>query len=419
MYKIKLATVFSGIGAVEHALDRMNIAHEIVFASDNGDIEIEVDEDKIKKEIIKMNSIEDKKNYVDALYKQKRRKNFVEETYKANYQINNNNFFQDVRFIDGYDFRHEIDLLVGGSPCQSFSLVGRRGGFEDARGTLFYEFARLIDEVQPKVFIYENVKGVLSHDKGNTWKVMQNVFNELGYDWHYQILNSKNYGIPQNRERIFIVGFLRPEYGNKFEFPKPFDLKTKMIDFLESNVAEKYYLGTKGIKFVTSEKNIDKRYTQINGDVSLCQKSNQQFNWHGDFRFEPVDSENGKEINEKYYLSDKLVDYVMSSGTKKFYSKPEIDLEIARPLLSSMTKMHRAGVDNYVTTKGKIRKLTPRECLRLMGFCDSFVIPVSDTQIYKQSGNSIVVDVLMHILESIIKTNVYEPKSNKIEQLTL
>lgn len=419
MDKIKLATVFSGIGAVEHALDRMNIAHEIVFASDNGDIEIEVDEDKIKEEIIKMNSIEDKKNYVDALYKQKKRKNFVEETYKANYQINNNNFFQDVRFIDGYDFRHEVDLLVGGSPCQSFSLVGRRGGFEDARGTLFYEFARLIDEVQPKVFIYENVKGVLSHDKGNTWKVMQNVFNELGYDWHYQILNSKNYGIPQNRERIFIVGFLRPEYGNKFEFPKPFDLKTKMLDFLESNVAEKYYLGTKGIEFVTSEKNIDKRYTQINGDVSLCQKSNQQFNWHGDFRFEPIDSENGKEISEKYYLSEKLVNYVMSSGTKKFYSKPEIDLEIARPLLSSMTKMHRAGVDNYVTTKGKIRKLTPRECLRLMGFCDSFVIPVSDTQIYRQSGNSIVVDVLMHLLESIIKTNVYEPKSNKIEQLTL
>lgn len=419
MDKIKLATVFSGIGAVEHALDRMNISHEIVFASDNGDIEIDVDEDEIKNEIKKMNSIKEKKNYIDGLYKQKKRKNFVEETYKANYRINDNNFFQDVRFIDGYDFRHQVDLLVGGSPCQSFSLVGRRGGFEDARGTLFYEFARLIDEVQPKVFIYENVKGVLSHDKGNTWKVMQNAFNELGYTWHYQILNSKNYGVPQNRERLFIVGFLKPEYANKFDFPKPIDLKTKMIDFLESNVAEKYYLGTKGIEFVTSKKNLDKRYTQINGDVSLCQKSNQQFNWHGDFRFEPIDSENGKEINEKYYLSDKLVNYVMSSGTKKFYSKPEIDLEVARPLLSSMTKMHRAGVDNYVTTKGKIRKLTPRECLRLMGFCDSFIITVSDTQVYRQSGNSIVVDVLMHLIDSIIKTRVYEPKHNKVEQLTL
>ena len=419
MKKIKVATVFSGIGAIEHALKRMDVPHEIVFASDNGDVEIDVDEDEIKKELLNLKSIDEKKDFIDTLYMKKKKKNFVEETYRANYQINNNYFFQDVRFIDGYDFRHKVDLLVGGSPCQSFSLVGRRGGFEDARGTLFYEFARLIEEIQPKVFIYENVKGVLSHDKGNTWKVMQNIFSELGYDWHYQILNSKNYGIPQNRERIFIVGFLNTEYGKSFDFPKPIDLKTTMSDFLESKVAEKYYLGTKGIEFVTSEKNLNKKYTQINGEVSLCQKANQQFNWHGDFRFEPIVSEEGKEINEKYFLSEKLVNYVMSSGTKKFYSKPEIDLEIARPLLSTMTKMHRAGVDNYVTTQGRIRKLTPRECLRLMGFCDSFIVPVSDTQIYRQSGNSIVVDVLIHLLESIIETHVYEFNENKIEQLIL
>ena len=98
----------------------------------------------------------------------------------------------------------------------------------------------------------------------------------------------------------------------------------------------------------------------------------------------------------------------MKSGTKGFYSKPEIDLDVARPLLSTMMKMHRAGVDNYVTTYGRIRKLTPRECLRLMGFCDSFKIVVSDTQAYKQAGNSIVVDVLMHILINIMHTDVYD-----------
>lgn len=419
MNKIKLATVFSGIGSIEHALDRMSLPHEIIFAADNGDINIDIDEHEVKQNIAQLSSSKEKKEYIDSLYKKRKRKNFVQESYMANYKINEKNFFQDARFIDGYDFRHEIDLFVGGSPCQSFSLVGKRGGFEDARGTLFYEFARLVDEIQPKVFIYENVKGVLSHDKGNTWKVMQNILNELGYSWSYQILNSKNYGVPQNRERLFIVGFLKKEYSKKFEFPKPVTLKSDMSNFLESNVSEKYYLGTKGIDFVIKKKNIDKRYTQINGEISLCQKANQQFNWHGDFRFEPIDSLEGSEINEKYFLSEKLVNYVMSTGTKNFYSKPKIDLEIARPLLSTMTKMHRAGVDNYVTTQGRIRKLTPRECLRLMGFCDSFKIAVSDTQMYRQSGNAIVVDVLMHILKEIVDTGIYDNSNKKMEQLTL
>ena len=105
---------------------------------------------------------------------------------------------------------------------------------------------------------------------------------------------------------------------------------------------------------------------------------------------------------EKYFLSEKVIKYVLSTGTKGFYSKPKIDLEIARPLLTTMHKMHRAGVDNYVTTEGRLRKLTPRECLRLMGFCDSFKIVVSDTSMYQQAGNSIVVDVLIEIMKKIL-----------------
>lgn len=107
---------------------------------------------------------------------------------------------------------------------------------------------------------------------------------------------------------------------------------------------------------------------------------------------------------EKYYLSEKVRKYVLSTGTKNFYSKPETDLEVARPLLTTMHKMHRAGVDNYVTTEGRLRKLTPRECLRLMGFSDSFKIVVSDTSMYQQAGNSIVVDVLINIMEQILKS---------------
>jgi DNA (cytosine-5)-methyltransferase 1 len=182
-----------------------------------------------------------------------------------------------------------------------------------------------------------------------------------------------------------------------------------MQDFLEDYIDSKYYLKEKGVKFVTSSKNRKKRYTQINGDVAICQKANQQFNWHGDFIFENKNSQEFdefifdiNEVEEKYYLSEKISKYVLSSGTKNFKTAIKTDLEVARPLLQSMHKMHRAGVDNYVThNKGRIRKLTPRECLRLMGFGDEFKQVVSDTQAYRQAGNSIVVDVLIAILKQI------------------
>ncbi len=141
----------------------------------------------------------------------------------------------------------------------------------------------------------------------------------------------------------------------------------------------------------------------------LCQKANQQYNWHGDFIFKSA-SENDfddfvfdvSKVEEKYYLSEKVSAYVLAGGTKKFKTSTKTDLEVARPLLQTMHKMHRAGVDNYVThNKGRIRKLTPRECLRLMGFRDEFKIAVSDTQMYRQAGNSIVVDVLIAILKQM------------------
>ena len=402
---LKLGTVFSGIGAIEHALERLSMPHSIAFACDNGNIELDIEREEIEEKLLTFASFKDKKNYIDELYRKKKRKNFVEESYQANYDIPHEHFHYDVRFLDGYQYRNEIDLFVGGSPCQSFSMVGKRGGFEDTRGTLFYEFARLVNEIRPKVFIYENVKGVLSHDDGNTWTIMQNVFSDLGYKWYSQVVNSKNQGIPQNRERLFVVGFL--DQSVDFEFPKTQILNKKMQDFLLENTPEKYYLGNKGIDFVTSAKNLNKQYTQINGTIGLCQKANQQFNWHGDFIFEELPNP----IDEKYFLSEKLVNYVMATGTKGFYTRPQIDLEIARPLLATMTKMHRAGVDNYVTTQGRIRKLTPRECLRLMGFCDSFKIVVSDTQAYRQAGNSIVVDVLIAILVQIKQVVSFEEKN--------
>lgn len=372
----RIATLFSGIGAIEYAFKRLNLKTEIVFASD-----------------------------IDK---------FAKESYFANYDIDENRWYNDVRDVKGKKYKGQIDLLVGGSPCQSFSMVGKRKGFKDTRGTLFYEFARIVKESQPKVFIFENVKGLINHDQGNTFDTIKATFDELGYKYFYQVLNSKDYGMPQHRERIFVIGF--KDKSIEFEFPEPIDLEHKMQDFLEDYIDSKYYLKEKGVKFVTSSKNRKKRYTQINGNIALCQKANQQFNWHGDFVFENKENQefdefifNVNQVEEKYYLSEKTSKYVLCEGTKNFKTTIKTDLEIARPLLQSMHKMHRAGVDNYVThDKGRIRKLTPKECLRLMGFRDDFKQVVSDTQMYRQAGNSIVVDVLIALLKQMDITKFTE-----------
>lgn len=363
---------------------------------------------KVQKELETMGEDwEARKRYVDALYAGLEKRNKVKQSYMANYKIDEKNYHWNVAFLNGKQYEGQVDLFVGGSPCQSFSLVGKQRGLEDTRGTLFYEYARLINEIKPKVFIYENVRAVISHDNGKTWKKMQEVFVELGYTFSWTVLNAKNYGIPQNRERLFVVGVRDDIKGDvPFEFPKPIPLERKMKDFLMENAPGGYFLPRKGVEFVTMEKNLAKRFTQIDGDVQLCQKKNQQFNWHGDFVFQSEEDATANNIPEleKYFLSEKVRKYVLATGTKNFYSKPKIDLDVARPLLTTMHKMHRAGVDNYVTTDGRLRKLTPRECLRLMGFSDSFKIVVSDTAMYQQAGNSIVVDVLIHIMEEILKS---------------
>lgn len=369
----------------------------------------------IHSELDKINDYKKKKEYVDNLYKGKEKSNFVKKSYFANYEIKEEDFHWNVSFIDGTQYKDNVDLFVGGSPCQSFSMVGRQRGLADTRGTLFYEYARLVKEIQPKVFIYENVKAVLSNDGGKTWNTMSQIFDDLGYQWKLMVLNSKDYGVAQNRERIFVVGFRNDlELDKSFEEPEKVELTKKMKDYLLDNVSGKYYLNSKGVAFVTDDKNLQKKWTQIDGDIQLCQKKNQQFNWHGDFVFVEENKNMSKTMHdlEKYFLSEKVEKYVLSSGTKNFYSKPKIDLDVARPLLTTMHKMHRAGVDNYVTTEGRIRKLTPRECLRLMGFCDSFKIVVSDTQVYQQAGNSIVVDVLIAIANKIIQSlpNIVEGK---------
>ena len=323
-----------------------------------------------------LKSYDAKKKYVDNLYRSNEKRNKVKVSYNANYDCANEHYHWDAAFLDGNQYKNKVDLFVGGSPCQSFSIMGKQHGLSDTRGTLFYEYVRLVEEIQPKVFIYENVRAVLTNDCGRTWEVMKDIFNQLNYNVFFinndepSILNAKDYGIPQNRNRLFVVGFRDDlKLKNDFEFPKPLDLNWKMQDFLIENSPKGSFMPKHDVAFIND-----------------------------------IDEDSDENNLEKYFLSERIKKTILSSGTKNFYSKPEIDLEIARPLVNSMHKMHRAGEDNYVTTNGKVRRLTPREALRLMGFSDDWKIVVSDTAMYQQAGNSIVVDVLIHIIDEILKS---------------
>ncbi len=269
---------------------------------------------------------------------------FAVQTYKANFD---NEIVQaNINDVDPKDIPN-CDILIGGFPCQPFSISGKQFGFDDTRGTVFFTIANIIKEMdkrghKPKCVVLENVRNLLSHDKGNTFKVIKSVLeNELGYKVYYKALNSKDYGVPHNRNRVFIVCF--DNHDVDFTYPDPIELNCTMQDLLESDV------------------------------------------------------------EEKYFLSEKSKEYIMSTGTKSWYAKPEIDLPIARCLLATMHKMHRASVDNYVTDNGRMRKLTPRECARLQGFSEDFTIPVSNTQAYKQFGNAVTVNVSQAVAHEILK----------------
>lgn len=228
------------------------------------------------------------------------------------------------------------DLIIGGFPCQPFSMMGEMKGFEDTRGTLFFRIVEIIKNQisrgnKPKALVLENVRNLKLHDNGNTFKVIKKTLEDLGYTVYDKILNSADYGIPQTRNRTFIVCFSNNK--TQFNYPEKKVLDLTLQDLLEHDVAD------------------------------------------------------------KYYLSDKILPTILSNGTGGYKGKSEIDLKIARPLCATMAKMHRACQDNYVTQNGKVRRLTPRECARLQGFSDDFVIPVSDTQAYKQFGNAVTVNV--------------------------
>jgi DNA (cytosine-5)-methyltransferase 1 len=259
----------------------------------------------------------------------------------------------------------EFDVLCAGFPCQAFSIAGRRGGFEDTRGTLFFDVAQIIDRHRPKAFFLENVKGLTNHDKGKTLETILNVLrNDLGYHVpEPRVMNAKDFGVPQNRERIFIVGFRDAVDAVGFSYPKPSDEAVAFEDVKEEKpVSVKYYLSERYLKTLRDHK--ARHESKGNGfgyaiipDDGIASAI--------------VVGGMGRERNLVY--DDRLTDFT--------------------PVTHIEGEVNREG----------IRKMTPREWARLQGFPDSFVIPVADASAYKQFGNSVAVPAIKATAAEIIK----------------
>lgn len=438
---IKVGTLFSGIGAFEHALKQLGLNHEIKFACDCGERELpmrygdlmaltkgmsndgvidyctdyinrvgvkveyrQVEIDLLTKillskdvqsnedapivlkfnkvgrkspvehkliltqdQIIQLTpgmSMKEREAYVNKRYNEMGEHNYVKDAYFANYDIREEQWHEDIRFLDANEFKGNVDVMVGGSPCQSFSNYGKKLGLEDVRGTLFYDYARIIKESQPKVFIYENVQNITRHDGGKTWKVMLDVWHSLGYHIEWKILDARDFNHPQLRTRLFLIGFREDIYKQPYTFPAKQELTHKSTEYLETrSIPDIYYLGQKGFEWITNPaKNL--RRSRVNQDIIGCETANQQDNWIGDFRVEHP---------KKHHYSDERI-YV-----------GKFDFKDGKGLVDAVG-----------------RKMTPRECMNLMGFDDSFKFAVNDSIAYRHAGNSIVVPVLKELVKSLI-----------------
>nr|WP_052663351.1 DNA (cytosine-5-)-methyltransferase [Mycoplasma haemofelis] len=270
---------------------------------------------------------------------------FSIKTYKANFGETPSG---DITKIGSEDIP-DHDILVGGFPCQSFSQAGKKLGFKDTRGTLFFEIERVLRDKRPKAFLLENVKNLKSHKGGETYEVIERALRNLNYEVYSTILRARDFGVPQNRERIYIVGFDKDAvqgYRN-FKFPEATHKNTCLGDILESEVDDKYTISN-----------------------TL---------WEGHKRRKVENKKKGKGFG---------------------YSLFNFESPYANTLSA---RYYKDGSEVLIEQKGKNpRKLTPREAARLQGFPDEFIIPVSDTQSYKQFGNSVAVPVIYAIARNII-----------------
>lgn len=430
---IKVGSDFSGVGAFDQALKRLNIEYKTVFSCDM---------DK-----------------------------YARQTYIHNYGEPD---YYPENVYDREIPKESLDIYMTSPPCQAFSLAGKRKGEDDKRGILFYNSHEFIKDNRPRYFIFENVKGLLSDDNGNTFAKwvqylggksvngLPTLFkHEEAVDYHiyWKVLNAKNYGIPQNRERVFIIG-IRDDEDNTFSFPKEEFLTKRLKDVLESDVDEKYFLSDKiirgfishtekqkekgnGFKWLPKDKNdvgncitarvfkmgVDDNYIKVKSDTKkgyeLTEISNDSVAIgaiRGRNTDNPTSLISGQPTQQMLEINHNGTSNALTTVQKdnvvvetRIHGWHENENVVAahrsdskRSTVSEHVYHKKSGICTTIQTAHvpklydyRIRKLTPRECFRLMDFPDTFTWPVSDSQAYKQAGNSICVGVLAKIIEKL------------------
>ena len=423
---IKILELFGGIGACSKALERLNIEHEVVDY-------VEIDKYAVK-------------------------------SYNAMYGTN-----FEPQDITQWDKDIEVDLIMHGSPCQDFSLAGKQAGGDEGSGTrssLMYETIRILEKLKPKFVIWENVKNLLSVKHRHNFDAYLEIMENLGYENHYQVLNAKDYGIPQNRERVFTISILGEQ---DFIFPTKQELKLKLKDMLEDEVDEKYYLSEDKINSISHWKAYQKPFEKVQGKNSIvptltargageehsgmitysdrleettnlqeeclhiknATKKGYKEAYYGDSvnlaypKSETRRGRVGKEVSQTLqcndnmgvvdsYVSKKYSDFEKENGYIPELFNPYNKKEITDIVPTQSTQCGSTTSSATVLLKDnlRIRKLTPKECFRLMGFDDEDFEKASqvnsNAQLYKQAGNSIVVQVLEAIFRELLGVGRFE-----------
>jgi DNA (cytosine-5)-methyltransferase 1 len=413
MKTIKVGSDFSGVGAFNQALRRLGVEYHEIFACDM---------DK-----------------------------FARETFIHNYGEPD---YYPTNVYEREIPSESLDIYMTSPPCQAFSLAGKRLGKDDKRGVLFFNSHELIQKNQPRFFIFENVKGLLSDDNGNTFNEWLNFLGgksvngvpvlfpheeSVPYHLYWKVLNAKDHGVPQNRERVFLIG-IRDDKDNSFRFPVEEHLTKRLKDVLEEDIQDKYFLSEKMLESLTFETkgNYEVANTNKGGQKGIVQSENgesisclsasdykqpKQILIHSEpERIIKVGNTNpsGNGMNGNVYHENGISPTLWSghgegikvkSATAKGYEEATEGDSISLAHPGSETRRGRVGhgvaqtVDTGLTqgvlNDYRIRRLTPRECFRLMDFPETFTWTVSDSQAYKQAGNSIVVNVLYKLLKNL------------------
>jgi len=414
MTKIKIGSDFSGVGAFNQALIRLGIAYEEVFACDM---------DKYARQTFVL-------NYGEPKY-------YPKDVYEREIP------------------KESLDIYMTSPPCQSFSMAGKRLGKEDQRGILFFNSLEFIRENKPRYFIFENVKGLLSHDKVDKnqefGRTFQEWINYLGgksingvhtffpyedavpYHIYFQVLNAKNYGVPQNRERIFIIG-IRDDEDNNFSFPKPFPLEKRLKDVLESEVDEKYFLSDTMLTWIDKHREkrsssgkypfteeddysgcITARYNKMGAEDIFIGAIRGRNPTNPLSRVSGLPTEQMLEINENgtsnalttvqkdnvVVIPAPIVEYQLTGGKWDKTHEQSGRVYDKNGIAPTIHTMGGGNQEPKVSNMQRIRRLTPFECFRLMDFNENFKWNVSDSQAYKQAGNSICVGVLVEIIKKL------------------